>query len=129
MLGKVLLNKYDLITRTVLMYDKKLVQLRRNSDSSISIQKRKQFDLMISFNGFYEVKIENMDRHKVTSSNIESIGYEDKKNLLEVIFKSRAVYLYSNVPETVFKEFLSSQSKGTYFQKNIKDKYPTQRIS
>ena len=64
-----------------------------------------------------------MNRQKVESSNITSIGYDEKNKLLEVEFISSGLYEYSNVEKEIYNFFLSSPSKGKYFFKNIKGKY------
>jgi hypothetical protein len=61
-------------------------------------------------------------KHKsVTSTNIQSIGYEDTD--LEVTFKGGSTYRYSKVPKSVYDELMSAESIGSYFAKNIKNNY------
>ena len=67
-----------------------------------------------------------MERAKVESSNIKSIGFQD--NVLEVEFKSGGVYRYSNVGEEVFRAFMDAESKGKYFHQYIKSQFSTERI-
>ncbi len=60
----------------------------------------------------------------VVSSNIHSIGYnEDTKELHVEFKKNSALYVYLNVPKTVFEEFVASSSAGGYFYKNVRGKY------
>lgn len=65
------------------------------------------------------------------SSNISAIGYDEVKvslssnivNILRIYFKNGLIYDYYNVPKEVYEEFLKSESKGTFFHKNINKKY------
>ena len=51
-----------------------------------------------------------MRRMAVDSSRIRSVGWEN--NVLEVEFKSGAVYQYYDVSESEYRSFLSSSSLG-----------------
>ena len=64
------------------------------------------------------------DMEFVDSSNIEAIGFDPDSQELHVRFlKSGETYVYYNVEEWVFQEFLQADSKGTYLNVNIKDRY------
>lgn len=67
-----------------------------------------------------------MNRIKVKSSNIHSIGLENK--ILEIKFHNNTIYRFSNVPEKIFINFLESKSKGKFFHKFIKKIYSERRI-
>jgi len=64
-----------------------------------------------------------MERINVASSNINSIGYDEATNTLEVEFNSGSIYRYSGVPEHEYKGLLSASSKGRYVNAHIKDRY------
>ena len=70
-----------------------------------------------------------MTRTAVTSSSLASIGYSPTQAALEVEFKHGAVYRYLDVPASVFEAFLVAESKGTFFNQAIKDRYSYQRAS
>lgn len=59
-----------------------------------------------------------MERTKVKSSNIVSIGWENE--VLEVEFSSGTIYSYFSVPERRFKDLMASESKGKFFASQIK---------
>ena len=60
----------------------------------------------------------------VDSSNIEAIGYDSDNLELHVRFlKSGETYVYYNVDEWVFQEFLGADSKGRYLNSNIKGRF------
>ncbi|MDP3881101.1 MAG: KTSC domain-containing protein [bacterium] len=69
-----------------------------------------------------------MEREIIQSSDIRSVGYDDETSILEVEFKSGNVYQYVNVPEHVYDELMKSESKGRYFNSEIRDRYPNSKI-
>lgn len=69
-----------------------------------------------------------MERELVSSSNIRSIGYDADSMLLEIEFNSGAVYQYQGVPESEYDALMRAGSKGTYFNANIKNRYPALKL-
>ena len=64
------------------------------------------------------------EMHLVDSSNIEAIGYDPDGQMLHVRFlKSGETYVYYDVEEWVFEEFMQADSKGNYLHINIKGRY------
>ncbi len=61
-----------------------------------------------------------MQRTKVSSSNLHSIGYDNMTNTLEIEFLHGGIYQYSNVPEHIYTGLVSASSHGSYFHNNIK---------
>jgi hypothetical protein len=57
------------------------------------------------------------------SSNIARIRYLSEQSILEIEFKKGLVYQYFDVPENVFEQLKSANSKGQYFAANIKGSY------
>jgi len=57
---------------------------------------------------------------KVESSNLESVGYEDSQNELYVEFKHGGTYKYLNVDKGIYDNLLIAESKGKFFDQNIK---------
>lgn len=61
---------------------------------------------------------------QVRSSAIRKIGYESATSRMYIDFEdSDPYYTYCNVPEHVFRKFVSAHSVGRYYHDNIKDKY------
>lgn len=73
-------------------------------------------------------KGDTMINNMVLSREIEWIGYEHKRNMLQVEFIVGAIYQYENVPETVYQEFLTAPSYGRFFESNIKNKYQARKV-
>jgi hypothetical protein len=68
-----------------------------------------------------------MKRTPVSSSNIESIGYENM--ILEVEFKNGSVYQYFHIPDIIYNHLMAAESHGKYFNEHIKNsKYPYTKI-
>ena len=64
----------------------------------------------------------------VESSSIASFGYGRASKLLEIEFRSGAIYRYRDVPKKVFKAFSTSQSKGHFFSAEIRGKYTYDKV-
>ena len=69
-----------------------------------------------------------MERVQVTSSSLRSIGYDSDHKLLEVEFRSHAIYVYREVPDWAIERLMAARSKGRYFEAQIRDRYPFERI-
>jgi hypothetical protein len=69
-----------------------------------------------------------MQRENVTSSNIMSIGYDDSTNTLEIEFLTGGIYEYYNIPIDTYNELMNASSIGSYFSRNIRNIFPTQRV-
>jgi len=67
-----------------------------------------------------------MHRVPVDSSSIESIGYE--KNVLEVRFRNGGLYQYFDVSEEVVALLMRADSKGAFFNRSIRGRYPSRRL-
>jgi hypothetical protein len=63
----------------------------------------------------------------VESSMVDSVGYDEERHLLQVMFTSGQVYCYENVPPEVFQGLLEAESKGRYMRDYIIDVYPYRR--
>lgn len=69
-----------------------------------------------------------MQRQKVQSSNLSSIGYDEENQLLEIEFNHGRVYEYFDVPNDVYEELMNASSHGRYFISEIKDSYDYNKI-
>lgn len=62
------------------------------------------------------------------SSVVQSIDYELDHSRLTVTFTSGRVYEYYIVPATIASAFKNAFSKGTFFNKRIRDKYVCREV-
>lgn len=56
----------------------------------------------------------------VESSNIKSVGYENDNLFIEY---RNGVYVYKNVPERVYSDLLTAESKGRFVNMFVKPNY------
>ncbi len=68
-----------------------------------------------------------MNRQPVHSKNLESVGYDPKALRLEIEFKNGSVYQYEGVPGEMHSALMQAPSQGSFFNRNIKDRFPFQR--
>jgi hypothetical protein len=64
-----------------------------------------------------------MERVQVSSSNVESVGFDEDSETLEVEFKNGALYQYFDVPKNVYEGLVGADSVGGYLAANIKGVY------
>jgi hypothetical protein len=69
-----------------------------------------------------------MINQMVVSSEIEWIGYEPKRGMLQVEFIEGRIYQYDGVPEPIYHAFLAASSYGEFFETRIKNHYSTRRV-
>lgn len=69
-----------------------------------------------------------MDVQSVESSVLAAIGYDRKEHVLEATFRTGRVYRYFDVPAAVYKGLLNAPSVGSYFNRNIRDKYRAELV-
>ena len=60
----------------------------------------------------------------VESSTLATVVYDATRELLQLEFRSRAIYQYFGVPAAVHAGLLDSPSKGGYFNRFIRGRYP-----
>ncbi len=69
-----------------------------------------------------------MINQMVLSSEIEWIGYEHRRNMLQVEFIAGSIYQYARVPERVYEDFLNAPSHGRFFEAQVKGRYPYRKL-
>ena len=69
-----------------------------------------------------------MERTSVSSSNLNSVGYDEQSMTLEVEFKDGTLYQYFDVPTAVHQELLGAGSVGQYFAQNIRNSFRYSRL-
>ena len=67
-------------------------------------------------------------RMSVVSSLLSSIGYS-VDSTLELEFRSGAIYRYFAVPHAVFDGLIVAESKGAYFNRYVRNRFPYQRLA
>ena len=64
----------------------------------------------------------------VDSTAIGEIDYDAERAKLMVRFVSGERYVYVGVPGEVHRSFCEAESKGRFFQRQIRDRYPYNRL-
>jgi hypothetical protein len=64
----------------------------------------------------------------VESSLLSSVAYS-KDATLELHFRHGAIYRYFDVPPALFQALLDAESKGAFFNHNIRDQFQYQRLA
>jgi KTSC domain len=65
-----------------------------------------------------------MRRIPVRSTTLRSVGYDKASRVLEAEFRTGRVYQYRGVTPNLYLSFLAARSKGTFFNKVIRDSFP-----
>lgn len=60
-----------------------------------------------------------MERTPVKSSNVDSVGYDETNQILEIAFKSGAIYQYPGVEPQVYADLMGAESVGKFVSQNI----------
>jgi KTSC domain len=69
-----------------------------------------------------------MQRIRLDSTVLQSVGYQDQLVLLELEFRDGTIYHYFKVSEQIFQELLRAESRGAYFNANIRHRFAYAQI-
>lgn len=70
-----------------------------------------------------------VQRVPVTSTNLQSVGYDEELRILTIEFRNGSIYAYADVPADVHAELMRAKSHGKYFHGRIRDAgYATHRL-
>ncbi|MFK3606767.1 KTSC domain-containing protein [Pseudomonas fluorescens] len=64
-----------------------------------------------------------MDMVRVNSTAITAVGYDPATGRMKITFKQGRTYDYCRVPPNIHQGLMGAGSKGTYFDRMIKDRY------
>lgn len=65
-----------------------------------------------------------MLRTALDSTSLLAAAYQEPLALLELQFRSGALYRYFGVPASIYDGLLSAESKGRYFNSFIRKRFP-----
>jgi hypothetical protein len=57
------------------------------------------------------------------SSAIDTVGYDDETQVLDVTFNSGQTYTFNGVPQEIFDAFIAAPSPGRFYHASIKGHY------
>lgn len=69
-----------------------------------------------------------MEVTKVTSSNIDAIGYDPMQRVLKVVFKSGSIYDYYEVGQEVYDDLMSAESIGRTFNQTVRNVFMFKKV-
>jgi lysyl-tRNA synthetase class 2 len=67
-------------------------------------------------------------KQELDSSVVKAAEYDPESHTLEIEIKNGRLYRYEDVPEDIYIELLKAPSKGSFFNKEIRDHYKTTRV-
>jgi hypothetical protein len=62
------------------------------------------------------------------STVIRRFDYRPESRELEILFTTGRRYIYSEVPKEEFSAFRATFSKGSYFNRQIRDRFPFREV-
>ena len=64
-----------------------------------------------------------MERKRVNSSKLRSVGYDEKSMILEVEMSNGQVYQYPRVYPEVYRRFMAAPNPTSFFDDKIEEEY------
>ena len=64
----------------------------------------------------------------VNSTTLSTVAYDAAAQLLQLVFRNGAAYCYFGVPSDVYQDLMSADSMGAYFTRNIRPRFPYQKL-
>ena len=64
-----------------------------------------------------------MNMTAVDSATLAAVAYDDAHELLQLEFRSGAIYRYFGIPAPLYEALLAAPSKGKYFNRAIRGKF------
>jgi hypothetical protein len=69
-----------------------------------------------------------MERKRVNSSKLRSVGYDEKTRTLEVEMSNGQVFQYAGVYPEVYRRFMAAPNPTTFFDDKIAEEYAAKRV-
>jgi len=69
-----------------------------------------------------------MERKRVNSSRLRSVGYDEKNQVLEIEMSNGQVWQYSKVSPEVYRRFMAAPNPTSYFDDKIAEEYSSRRV-
>ena len=69
-----------------------------------------------------------MERKRVNSSRLRSVGYDEKNQVLEIEMSNGQVYQYTKVSPEVYRRFMAAPNPTTFFDDKIAEEYSSRRV-
>jgi hypothetical protein len=69
-----------------------------------------------------------MERKRVNSSKLRSVGYDEKTRTLEVEMSNGQVFQYGGVYPEVYRRLMAAPNPGAFFDDKIAEEYTAKRV-
>ena len=69
-----------------------------------------------------------MERKRVNSSRLRSVGYDEQSRTLEVEMSNGKVFQYSGVYPEVHRRFMAAPNPTAFFDDKIAEEYSAKRV-
>jgi hypothetical protein len=69
-----------------------------------------------------------MERKRVSSSKIRSVGYDEKTQTLEIEFTNGQIFQYPKVYPEVYRRFMAAPNPTTFYDDRIAEDYTGRRV-
>ena len=69
-----------------------------------------------------------MQRKRVNSSKVRSVGYDEKSQTLEVELSNGQVFQYVKVFPEVYRQFMAAPNPTTFYDDKIAEDYTGRRV-
>jgi KTSC domain len=67
-------------------------------------------------------------RRPVVSTAIRTVGYDERRRMLDIEYAGGAVYRYLGVPRSEYEGLLAADSHGRYVNARIRDRFRHARL-
>ncbi|GEM_PF-3697277 len=75
----------------------------------------------------FALGLAGVERRRVDSSAVASVGYDAARRVLEVEYRGGGAYAYAGVPPRTYAALLAASSKGAFVNARVKGRYPFRR--
>ena len=69
-----------------------------------------------------------MQRKRVNSSKLRSVGYDEASKTLEVEMSNGQVFQYTGVYPEVYRRFMAAPNPTAFFDDKIEEEYSAKRV-
>ncbi len=69
-----------------------------------------------------------MELQQVESNTLQAVGYDESRQILEVLLKCGKTYHYLEVPKQIYEQLLNADSKSGYMENSVIDSYRQRQV-
>ena len=67
-------------------------------------------------------------REPVVSRGLAAVGYSKRLRALEIEFRDGSIYRYADVPRSLYRQLIESESKAGFYNRHIRKKFRSVRV-